>query len=83
MKQHSDTNGLRILTQALVAACLLAVAACAERGDFGRPKETALSQLVSPIEGPTNASFQYTDDEQELRNRAWRLRYACKAAKLF
>ncbi|MGL4323272.1 MAG: hypothetical protein ACRCTD_04460 [Beijerinckiaceae bacterium] len=83
MKPHSDINGLRLLAQALVTTCLLAVGACAERGDFDRPKETALSLLVSPIDGPTNASFQYTDDEQELRDRAWRFLMPAKQRSYF
>jgi hypothetical protein len=57
-----------------VSAAFAAVLApgCAERGDFGRPKETALSALVMPVAMPTKSNFAYTDDEQELRARAWR-----------
>ena len=61
--------------RALAAVCglsLFVLHGCAERGDFGRPRETALSRFLTPLDGPTNASFPWTDDEQEMRNRAWR-----------
>lgn len=31
-----------------------------------------MSALVTPVAMPTNSNFAYTDDEQELRARAWR-----------
>lgn len=63
-------------------ACLL-LGACAERGDFGRPKETALSALVAPVLGPTDSSFPFTDDEQDLRARAWRFLTPAKERNIF
>lgn len=57
---------------AIGGVSLLCLHGCAERGDFGRPKETALSRFFTPADGPTNSGFPYTDDEQEMRDRAWR-----------
>lgn len=52
---------------------MLALQACTpERGDFGRPKATVLSEPVFPILGHSYSPAPYTDDEEELRARAWR-----------
>ena len=64
------------------AALLLALflAGCVETGDFGRPKphstwNAALSTTGSVAAVPRQepaSPFPFTDDEAELRNRAWR-----------
>lgn len=63
------------------AVALLAVAAagCVETGDFGRPKATVWSDLTertgtvaATLRGEPVSGFVLTDDEAELRNRAWR-----------
>lgn len=59
-------------------ACLLS--ACAQTGDFGRPQPTLYSETLAPLGGKVAAlargepaSFSMlTDDEQELRGRAYR-----------
>lgn len=65
------------------AAAVLTVSGCAERGDFGRPKETPLSAFFMPVKGPTYSSFPFTDDEQELRNRSWRFLMPAKERSFF
>lgn len=64
---------------ALLLALLLG--ACnATDGDLGRPKPTVWSQIVLPEAGFVAATgrgeaasyFRFTDDEQQLRDRAWR-----------
>jgi hypothetical protein len=68
---------------AAAALAALMAGACAERGDFGLPKETALSAFVSPLAGPTESSFPFTDDERELRERAWRFLMPAKERTFF
>lgn len=63
-------------------ACALALAAasgCVERGDFGRVKPSVWNEIVSQTGAVAAASRgepvspnPLTDDEQELRGRAWR-----------
>ncbi|MDP4026224.1 hypothetical protein Q8W71_26715 [Methylobacterium sp. NEAU 140] len=58
---------------------LIWLAACAQEGDFGRPKASAWNALIDATGtlaarergGPASAS-PFTDDEETLRNRAWR-----------
>ncbi|NEU10532.1 hypothetical protein G3T14_00125 [Methylobacterium sp. BTF04] len=60
-------------------ALLALLAACAQEGDFGRPKAGAWNSLVETTgtlaarerEEPASA-FPLTDDERTLRDRAWR-----------
>jgi hypothetical protein len=52
-----------------------ALAGCVETGDFGRPRPAIVGEDLLPFTGSIAASiggFAYTDDERELRNRAWR-----------
>jgi hypothetical protein len=57
-----------------------ALAGCAETGDFGRPRPTIASEFVLPVTGSIVAEargepvsvYPFTDDEKELRRRAWR-----------
>jgi hypothetical protein len=65
----------------MVAACTsLLLAGCAETGDFGRPKPTFWSETLAPMaaqgaatqRGEPYSTALLTDDEQELRNRAYR-----------
>lgn len=54
--------------------------ACNSTGDFGRPQPTVWSQLIAPEKGFWSATFRgesasyfrMTDDEEQLRDRAWR-----------
>jgi hypothetical protein len=64
----------------LLAAALLGLAGCTETGDLGRPRPTVLSEAILPAAGGAAAvlrgepvsPFDLTDDEDELRRRAWR-----------
>jgi hypothetical protein len=67
---------------AAVAASLVlsALAACAPRGDFGRPAPSVIGDSILPFAGRATAEaygmpaswFVLTDDERELRARAYR-----------
>ncbi|QEL23176.1 hypothetical protein FQV39_11775 [Bosea sp. F3-2] len=66
---------------ALALTSALALAACtATDGDLGRPRPTVWSQLIAPESGFLAAAargeaasyFRLTDDEEQLRDRAWR-----------
>lgn len=57
----------------------LALGACVETGDFGRPRATVWSDLTertgtvaATLRGEPVSGFMLTDDETELRDRAWR-----------
>jgi hypothetical protein len=62
----------------LAFACLLP--ACAQSGDFGRPQPSVYNDTIAPFggkvaslaRGEPAAFSMLTDDEQELRNRAYR-----------
>lgn len=65
------------------AACLLVaalIAGCVDRGDFGRPRPSIWNDTILPFAGLVAAhtrgeavsTFIFTDDESELRDRAWR-----------
>lgn len=64
----------------LVAGLAVLVAACADTGDFGRPRTSVWNDVLLPRAGHVSAairsepasSFMYTDEEVELRDRAWR-----------
>ncbi|MDJ1159048.1 hypothetical protein QNA08_12455 [Chelatococcus sp. SYSU_G07232] len=70
----------RLCAAAPVLAATILVAACAETGDFGRPTQTAWSNAIEPsvnshaagARGQPPSRFVPTNDEQELRSRAWR-----------
>jgi hypothetical protein len=61
-------------------ALAIGLSACAETGDFGRPRANVWSGTLLPAAGGLAAafreepvsSFAFTDDEAELRDRAWR-----------
>ncbi|WP_054143999.1 hypothetical protein [Bosea sp. AAP35] len=63
---------------ALLLAAL--TGACAGPGDLGRPRPDVFSQLVAPqvgfwsatFRGEAASHFRFTDDEEQLRDRAWR-----------
>jgi hypothetical protein len=63
---------------ALLGSC--ALAGCVERGDFGRVKQNSTWNDLLEVTGTVAAagrgkpvsSYGYTDDERELRDRAWR-----------
>ncbi|MHB2167819.1 hypothetical protein [Alsobacter sp. R-9] len=60
-------------------ALALLLAGCAETGDFGRPKPNLWNETTGPLVGKFAATAReepvswsmLTDDEQELRKRAW------------
>ena len=62
---------MRPTLAAAILACALA-GGCAQRGDFGRPQSSAMSELVAPVQGRTRSAAPFTDDEEEMRDRAWR-----------
>lgn len=65
-----------------LSACIflgLLVSACVETGDFGRPRPSIWNDIALPatgsiarLRGEPVSSYIFTDDEQELRRRAWR-----------
>jgi hypothetical protein len=64
-----------------LGACLLACAltACAQTGDFGRPARGVVNDEILPYvgrelargRGESVSDYRMTDDERELRDRAW------------
>jgi hypothetical protein len=64
-----------------LAGGLLALSLTACTGDLGRPRPTIWNQLVAPeigfwsatFRGEAASHFRMTDDELQLRDRAWRL----------
>ena len=75
------TEGTRSALR-LAAAASLAIlfAGCTETGDFGRPRVTGIGEIAATTTGSIAAKlrdepvsgFIFTDDEDELRQRAWR-----------
>ena len=65
-----------------ILACALA-GGCAQRGDFGRPQATIASELVAPLQGRTRSAAPFTDDEEEMRDRAWRFLMPAKERWFF
>jgi len=69
-------HGLRLSCTVLA----LALGGCADTGDFGRPKASLWNDVVLPATGSLAAQargepvsrYILTDDEDELRRRAWR-----------
>lgn len=69
----------RLAALLLVAATAVSLSACAERGDFGRVKPGLWNDTAAPLLGKVSAMVRedpvswsmMTDDEKELRNRAW------------
>jgi hypothetical protein len=63
-----------------VAGLAALVPGCADTGDFGRPRASVWNDVLLPRAGHVSAAmrsepasgFMYTDDETELRDRAWR-----------
>ncbi len=72
-------QGRRRLHCAISLLCLLATA-CAAPGDFGRPRPSVWNDTLLPATGSIAARLRdepasrygLTDDEAELRDRAWR-----------
>jgi hypothetical protein len=62
-----------------VLALTTLLGACAQTGDFGRPQPTLYSETIAPFVGTSAAAWRkepasfsmLTDDERELRNRAY------------
>lgn len=65
---------------AALALCTTLLAGCVETGDFGRVKSHsawnevlgATGAISAQARGEPVSSFGFTDDEEELRGRAWR-----------
>lgn len=63
------------------AACLAGLWLCACTGDLGRPRPNLWSDAIAPeigfwsatVRGEAASWFRMTDDENQLRDRAWRL----------
>lgn len=73
------TTGPAKLLLAMLA--MVSVSACtATTGDLGRPRPTIWTQLIAPEAGYWSATFRgedasyfrLTDDEEQMRDRAWR-----------
>ncbi|WP_376988518.1 hypothetical protein [Bosea sp. R86505] len=64
--------------RAAALSLLLATGACT--GDLGRPRQDIISQVLAPqvgfwsatLRGEAASHFRFTDDEEQLRDRAWR-----------
>lgn len=71
-----------LLARATLGACLLLLAACNrnELGDFGRRPDTVVTSSILPKAGLVSAwwrgdpasLYPFTEDEIEMRDRAWR-----------
>ncbi len=65
---------------AAASLCALLLSGCVETGDFGRVKRNSTwndlletgGSVVAARRGEPVSPYGYTDDERELRNRAWR-----------
>ena len=70
----------RRLSLAFVLALAPSLLGCTETGDFGRPRPSFLNDVALPATGSLAAEargepvsdYVHTDDERELRDRAWR-----------
>ena len=78
------------MTLALSLAAPLALTACAQQGDFGRPAKSAWNGLIETTgtiaarERNEPASwFPLTDDEHTLRDRSWRFLMPAQPRGLF
>jgi hypothetical protein len=82
------------LSALAVLACLgAALSGClTETGDLGRPRPSIWNDSILPRAGlasaalrgePTALHFKYTDDESELRDRAWRFIMPAQERSLF
>ena len=77
--RHSD-SGPAARAVVLAAIAGFALCACAETGDFGRPKASVWNNLILPSSGEYAArergepvsAYPLTDLERELRDRSWR-----------
>jgi hypothetical protein len=75
-----DLTRIRSLSRLSVLCAGLALAGCVATGDFGRPRPTLWNNLVAEptgsiaarLRGEPVSAFVFTDDENELRDRAWR-----------
>lgn len=75
----------------LIGLLLAGLGACAERGDFGRPRPTLLAQTIAPAVGTQAASWRgepasglaLTDDEVELHRRGWRFLMPSESQDVF
>lgn len=75
---------------ALLLAAALCLGACNETGDFGRPKPNAWSAIAPQIGtysakmwGWPSSAFPLTDDEQELRARAYHFLMPAQEVSIF
>lgn len=79
MPRTGATGGAGLKVSGALLACI-ALAACAETGDLGRPRASVWNDLILPATGSIAAarrgeavsSYPLTDAEDELRDRSWR-----------
>jgi hypothetical protein len=75
-------RAIAILARPIGGACLLLLAACGrnDMGDFGRRADNTVTNTILPSAGLVSAwwrgdptsLYPFTDDEMEMRDRAWR-----------
>lgn len=71
---------MRAVVASTALSCLL-LAGCSTAGDLGRPRPNIFADRIAPAIGEWSARFRgeasswfhLTDDEEQLRSRAWRL----------
>jgi hypothetical protein len=80
MRSQDRTMARYVQILFIAAATSLGLAACAETGDFGRPRNSVWNSIIYPVTGLAAAHlpqealsrFHLTDDETRLRDRTWR-----------
>lgn len=79
MAMRTPPTPRRAYAAALSGLLAALLAACAQEGDFGRPKASAWNSLVETtgtlsagVRGEPASAFPLTEDERTLRERAWR-----------
>ena len=82
MRMHRPAERPLAAERACLAALIaLAVAGCAQRGDFGRQEPNIINDAFLPVVGYAStwsageevSAFNYTDDELTLRDLGWSL----------
>lgn len=73
------SGGSRIKLLSCLGLAALGLGACVQTGDFGRPRpsiwndaSSATGSLAARVRGEPVSNFIFTDDEKELRDRAFR-----------
>lgn len=78
-EMHTLRAGGRPLVSCLVGLAVVGLGACTQTGDFGRQRpsiwndaSSATGSLAARVRGEPVSNFIFTDDEKELRDRAFR-----------